>query len=79
MIIGFNPNYPALYMREALEAIASGKSVSLGWDAEDIDSVVAQANTLISERGKSFSQYELSGLNALLDSIKEAASAALGG
>lgn len=73
MVIGFNSNYPALHIREALEAIATGKSVSLGWDAEDIDSVVAQAKTLISERGKSFSQYELSGLNALLDSIKEAA------
>jgi len=73
MIIGFNPNYPALHMREALEAIVSGKSVDLGWDAEDVSSVVAQANTLISERGKSLTQYELSGLNALLDSIREAA------
>ena len=73
MIIGFNPNYPALHMREALEAIVNGKSVDLGWDAEDIDSVVAQANTLVSERGKSFTQHELSCLNALLDSIREAA------
>ena len=73
MIIGFNPNYPALHMREALEAIVSGESVDLGWNAEDIDSVVAQANTLISERGKSFTRYELSSLNALLRSIKEAA------
>ena len=71
MIIGFNPNYPALHMREALEAIASGKSVDLGWDAEDVSSVVAQANTLISERGKSLTQYELSGLNALLGLVAE--------
>ena len=73
MIIGYNPDYPALYMREALEAIVNGKSAKLGWDAKDIDSVVAQANTLISERGNSFTQYELSSLNALLDSINEAA------
>ena len=73
MIIGFNPNYPALHMREALEAIVSGKADKLVWNAEDIDSVVAQANTLISERGKSMTQYELSGLQSLLDSIKETA------
>ena len=73
MIIGFNPNYPALHMREALEAIVSGKADQLGWNAEDIDSVVAQANTLIAERGKSMTQYGLSGLQSLLDSIKEAA------
>ena len=73
MIIGFNANYPALHMREALETIASGKAVDLGWDAEDIDSVLAQAGTLISERGKSLTQCELSGLEDLLGSIKEAA------
>jgi len=73
MIIGFNPNYPALHMRKALEIISSGKAVDLGWNAEEIDSVVAQANTLISERGKSFTQYELSSLYALLDSIKTTA------
>jgi hypothetical protein len=73
MIIGFNPNYPSLHMREALEAIVSGKSDSLGWSAEDIASVVAQANTLIYQRGKSLTQHELSGLNALLDLIKKAA------
>ena len=73
MIIGFNPNYPALHMREALEAIVSGKSVDLGWDAEDIDSVVAQANTLIAERGQSMTQYGVSELKSLLNAINEAA------
>lgn len=72
MIIGLNPNYPSLHMREALEAIVSGKSDSLGWSAEDIDSVVAQANTLISERDKSLTQYELSKLNALLVLVRKA-------
>ena len=70
MRIGFNPNYPSLHMRKALEIILSGKAVDLGWNAEDIDSVIAQANTLISERGKSLTQHELSKLNALLDSVK---------
>lgn len=73
MIIGFNPNYPALHMREALEIIASGKEDSFGWDAEDIASVIVQANTLISECGKSLTRHELSRLNALLDLAKKAA------
>ena len=71
MIVGFNPNYPSLHMREALEAIVSGKSDSFGWSAEDIDSVVAQANTLISERGKRLMQCELLELNALLVLVGE--------
>jgi len=60
-------------MREALEAIVSGKSVRLGWNAEEIASIVAQAKTLISERGKCLMQCELSELNALLDSVEGAA------
>ena len=71
MIIGYNPNYPSLHMREALEAIVSRKSDSLGWSAEDIDSVVAQANTLIAERGKRLMQCELSELKALLNLVAE--------
>ena len=73
MIVGYNPNYPSLHMREALEAIVSGRADSLGWSAEDIDSVVAQANTLIAESGKRLMQCELSELKALLDLVKEAA------
>lgn len=73
MIIGFNPNYPSLHMREALEAIVSGKSDSLGWNDEEVASVVAQANTLIAERGKRLMPCELSMLTALLDLIKESA------
>jgi hypothetical protein len=70
-MIGFNPNYPALHMREALETIVRGESVDLGWNADDIGYVIAQADTLIAERGKSFTQHELSSLNALLRSIRQ--------
>jgi hypothetical protein len=70
MIIGFNPNYPSLHMREALEMIVSGKADHLGWDAEDIASVTVQAHTLIAERGNSFTQYELTRLSDLLADVK---------
>lgn len=70
MIIGFNPSYPALHMREALEAVVSGKFASLGWNSEDIDSVVSQAHTLICEREKSLTKNDLACLNALLGFIK---------
>ena len=73
MVIGFNPNYPSLHMREALEAIVSGESVRLGWNAEETASVVAQAKTLISERGESFIKAELSRMNSLLRLIEETA------
>jgi len=73
MIIGFNPNYPALHMMTALEAIVSGESKIRGWSAEDNTAVVAQAKTLIAERGKSFTQNELSRMNFLLGIIEEAA------
>ena len=36
MVIGFNPNYPALHMREALEAIVNGESVRLGNSALEV-------------------------------------------
>ena len=70
MIIGFNPNYPALHMGEALESVLENGD---RFDAGDVQSIIAQANTLIAERGKSFTQYELSKLTTLLDSVKEAA------
>lgn len=73
MIIGFNPNHPALHMMIALEAIVSGESNIRGWSAEDNADVVVQAKTLISERGKSFTQNELSRMNFLLRLIEEAA------
>jgi len=73
MVIGFNPNYPALHMREALEAIVNGESVRLGWNAEETASVVAQAKTLISERGKSFIKDDLLRMNFLLSLIEETA------
>lgn len=73
MNIGFNPNYPALHMLEALKLIANGKADSFGWDAEDIASVIVQANTLIAERSKSLTQHELSEIKTLINSVKEAA------
>jgi hypothetical protein len=73
MVIGFNPNYPSLHMREALEAIVSGEADILGWNAEEKASVVAQAKTLISERGESFIKAELSRMNSLLRLIEETA------
>jgi hypothetical protein len=73
MNIGFNPNYPALHMLEALKLIANGKADSFGWDAEDIASVIVQANTLIAERSKSLTQHELSEIKTLINLVKEAA------
>ena len=70
MVIGFNPNYPALHASEALQSIVEG---SHPFDADDVRSIIDQVNTLIAERGKSFTQYELSKLTALLDSVEEAA------
>ena len=70
MIIGFNPNYPALHMGEALESILENGD---RFNADEVQSVISQANTLIAERGKSFTRYELSKLTALLDSVEEAA------
>ena len=69
MIIGFNPNYPALHMFEALQSILDGDD---RFTADEVQSVIDEANTLISERGKSFTQYELSKITALVDSVKEA-------
>ena len=70
MIIGFNPDYPALHILKGLELITSGKAADFGWDADDIKDIVGQADLLISERGKSLTQHELSKLNALLDLVK---------
>ena len=70
MIIGFNPDYPALHILKGLELITSGKAADFGWDADDIEDIVGQAYRLISERGNSLTQLELSNLYALLDLVK---------
>jgi len=70
MIIGFNPNYPALHMGEALESILESGD---RFNANEVQLIIAQADTLLAERGKSFTQYELSKLTSLLNSVKEAA------
>jgi len=62
-LIGFNPNYPALYMCEALSSIVE---VSHCWSDDEVESIIEQAMVLINERRKSFTQYELSKLNILL-------------
>ena len=62
-LIGFNPNYPALYMREALSSIVEGNHC---WNADEVESIIEQAMVLINERRKSFTRYELSKLTALL-------------
>ena len=69
-LVGFCPNYPSLEMSKALDSIADGRHA---WNAEEVQSIIAEADTLISERGKSLTQYELSKLNALLVLVREAA------
>ena len=65
-LIGFNPNYPALHMAEALESIVEGNH---HWNADEVKIIIEQAVVLINERRKSFTQYEFSKLSALLQSV----------
>lgn len=62
-LIGFNPNYPALHMTEALELIVSGDN---HFNHDDVKSILNQATLLIEERSGSFTKYEFSKLNNLL-------------
>ena len=62
-LIGFNPNYPALHMSEALASLVTGNHE---WNADQVSSIIDQAMVLIKERRKSLTRNELSELNFLL-------------
>ena len=62
-LVGFNPNYPALHMSEALASLVTGNH---DWNADQVGSIIDQAMVLIKERRRSFSQRELSKLRFLL-------------
>lgn len=62
-LIGFNPNYPALHMSEALASLVTGNH---DWNADQVGSIIDQAMVLIKERRKSFTRNELSELRFLL-------------
>ena len=62
-LIGFNPNYPALHISEALSSIVEDNHC---WNSDEVESIIEQAMVLINERRKSFTRYELSNLTALL-------------
>ena len=62
-LIGFNSNYPALQMVEALKSIMQGNHY---WNADEVESIIEQAMVLLNERRKSFTQYEFTKLNVLL-------------
>jgi hypothetical protein len=70
MIIRFNANYPSLGMSKALSSVIEG---SHSWSADEVESIINQAMALLNERRKSFTQYELTKLRALLGLAKEAA------
>lgn len=62
-LIGFNSNYPALHMAEALEFIVEGNH---HWNADEVQSIIEQAMVLLNECRKRFTQYEFTKLTVLL-------------